>query len=51
MKRFLKLTALMAAALPLIPAAAQAEALFWSTQAKPVPKQSMSPNTSVIVEA
>ena len=29
MKRFLKLTALMAAALPLIPAAAQAEALFW----------------------
>ena len=36
MKRFLKLTALMAAALPLIPAAAQAEALFWSTQAKPV---------------
>lgn len=36
MKRFLKLTALMAAALPMIPAAAQAEALFWSTQAKPV---------------
>lgn len=35
MKRLLKLTAL-AAVLPLIPATAQAEALFWSTQAKPV---------------
>jgi multiple sugar transport system substrate-binding protein len=36
MKRTVSLTALLALALPLAPAAAQAEALFWSTQAKPV---------------
>jgi len=36
MKRTVSLKALLALALPLAPAAAQAEALFWSTQAKPV---------------
>jgi multiple sugar transport system substrate-binding protein len=36
MKRTHTITALLALALPLAPAAASAEALFWSTQAKPV---------------